>query len=235
MRVRWRHRWNLTPAEARRLQQRGVARLDRATRLDLDRFARKGTLAAVDVSYERRLDRCFAALILWDVAAGRSLGEWTAESPSLFPYVPGLLSFREIPALIPLFRALRTPPDLILCDGQGQAHPLRFGLAAHIGVTYGMPSLGWAKSRLIGEFARLSVRRGAATPLLHKDEQIGWAYRSRAHCRETYVSPGHQLSMDDSLALARLLSGSHRLCEPARAAHHHTRLAQQAALRAAGF
>lgn len=191
----------------------------RRAAFDLEGFARRGVLAAVDVGYDARARLCFAALVLWDVAGGKPLARLSNVAPATFPYVPGLLTFREIPPLLPLFRSLRRAPDLILADGQGYAHPRRFGVARHMGAVYDLPSLGWAKSRLIGEHDEPPGEPGAAVPLVDKGEQIGWAFRSRAGTKPTFVSPGHRLTMGESLALARLLRGPRRLCEPARAAH----------------
>lgn len=211
------------------MQLRGAERLDLRTGLDLKRFAAAGRLAALDVAYDRTRDMCFAALVHWDVARCAILGQWSNAAPSTFPYVPGLLSFREIPPLLPLFRRLKDDDvDLILCDGQGFAHPRRFGLAAHVGVVFDTPSLGWAKSRLIGEYREPAHRAGAATRLMDGEAQIGWAFRSRATAKVSFISPGHRVSVEDALGLARLLRGKYRLCEPARAAHHLTRLAMQA-------
>jgi deoxyribonuclease V len=131
--------------------------------------------------------------------------------------------------LLPLFRRLRDPIDLILCDGQGIAHPRRFGLACHLGVLYDTPTLGWAKTRLIGEHREPGNSRGRAAPLKHKGEQIGRALRSREACNPTFVSPGHLVSMKGALEIARALLGKHRLCEPARAAHAATGRAMRAA------
>jgi len=195
-------------------------------------FLRHGRLAAVDVAYCALTDRCHAALVLWDVAARRALGQWTASAPAVFPYVPGLLSFREIPPLLPLLRRLpEGAVDLLLCDGQGIAHPRRFGLAAHLGVLYDLPSLGWAKTRLVGCHVEPAPEAGSAEPLMDGAEQVGWAFRSREGCRATFVSPGHRLSLAAALALARGLAGPYRLCEPARAAHGLTRRAMAEAMR----
>lgn len=185
------------------------------------------TLAAVDVGYDKATDRCAAALVLWDVDSRQSILELTHVQPSTFPYVPGLLSFREIPPLLPLFERLQDSPDLILCDGQGIAHPRRMGLASHLGLVFDCPSLGWAKSRLIGTYEEPPKRRGAATALMDGDEQIGWVYRSREGCRVTFVSPGHRISLGRSLELARALTGPCRLAEPARRAHLLTRIAME--------
>lgn len=229
MKIRWRHRWDLTPAEARAVQTRGVRRHSLTTGLDIKKFAREGCVAAADVAYDKNRRMCFAAVVLWNLRFGGVHDTWTHAAPATFPYVPGLLSFREIPPLIPIFDQINEAWfDVILCDGQGYAHPRRFGLAAHLGVLYDKPSLGWAKSRLIGEYDEPRKSRGAASPLVDGEEQIGWVLRSRAACEPSFISPGHRLSMDDSLQLARLLMGKYRLCEPARVAHQLTGIAMRA-------
>jgi deoxyribonuclease V len=222
MRPAWRHRWDLTPRRAIDLQQQARGRVvipdDPAAP-----FSLPDRVVAVDVGYDRATDRCAAALVVWDRAAGRVADERSNVQPSTFPYLPGLLSFREIPPLMPLFLALPRAPALVVCDGQGYAHPRRVGLASHLGVVLGCPTLGWAKSRLIGTHREPGRAAGSAAPLIDRDEQIGWAFRSRTGCRVTYVSPGHRLSMRQALDAARALLGSYRLCDPARQAHALTR------------
>lgn len=230
MKLRWRHPWDVSPRQARVIQERGRARVLLQTRfrtgLDPKRFAHEGRLVAIDVAYDRTNDFCHAALILWDRRSREVLESHTHSAPSTFPYIPGLLSFREIPPLLSLFGDLKPGAfDLILCDGQGIAHPRRFGLATHLGTLYDVPTLGWAKSRLVGTYREPSTRRGSATRLVAGNEQIGWALRSREGCNTTFVSPGHRISIDDSLKIARAMMGQYRLCEPARQAHAATRRA----------
>ena len=221
MKLAWRHRWDLTPAQARQLQSEARRRVSLED--DAAAVVLPPCLFAVDVGYDRATDRCAASLIQWDVGRGRVVAAWSNLQPSTFPYVPGLLSFRELPPLLPLLTRLRRKPELILCDGQGYAHPRRIGLASHLGVLLDCPTLGWAKSRLIGEHARLPEYAGAAVILTDGGDRIGWVFRSRANCRPTFVSPGHRLSLERSLELARALMGRYRLCDPARAAHQATR------------
>ena len=221
MRPAWRHGWDLSPREAIELQNEARRRVLLPAEAVL--FVLPPLIAVADVGYDKASNRCGAALALWDTRRGRAVQTRVNVQPSTFPYVPGLLSFREIPPLLPLFAALRRRPGLILCDGQGYAHPRRFGLASHLGLVLGCPTLGWAKSRLIGEYREPGWEAGAATPLTDGGEQIGWALRSRAGCRPTFVSPGHLISMEAALAAARALLGRHRLCEPARLAHQLTR------------
>ena len=222
MHLAWVHPWDLTPREAIELQRQAAGRV--RYRDPPGGFALPPRLVAVDVGYDRRTDRCAAALIVWDVRRGAVIDTRCHVQPSTFPYVPGLLSIRELPPLLPLFEALPRRPRLVICDGQGMAHPRRIGLASHLGVVLGCPTVGWAKTRLIGSHDTPGDEAGSAAPLTDKDgEQIGWALRSRTGCRPTYVSPGHMVSVDSSLRVARGLIGRYRFCEPARSAHALTR------------
>ena len=225
MKLAWCHRWDLTPAMARQLQHEARHRV--ILRNQRGALALPRRVMAVDVGYDKHEDVCAASLVVWDTVGEKSLFEATHTQGSTFPYVPGLLSFREIPPLLPLIQRLRRRPALILCDGQGIAHPRRMGLACHLGLVLDCPTVGWAKSRLTGACGPLGPERGAATELLDGPEQIGWVLRSRAGCRPTYVSPGHRVSLKHSLEIARALMGRYRLCEPARAAHCLTRRALQ--------
>lgn len=217
MKLAWSHRWDVSPAEARAIQNEARGRV--ILEDDAAVFSLPEELIAADVGYDRTTDRCLAALVLWNTVEQRVLKSWTHIQPSTFPYVPGLLSFREIPALLPLFEALSDCPRLIVCDGQGIAHPRRIGLASHLGVALDCPTLGWAKTRLIGDYEDLPLKGGAAVALMDRDEQVGWAFRSRTGCNPTFVSPGHRITMAHARDCARALRGPLRLCEPARQAH----------------
>ncbi|MCL5270813.1 MAG: endonuclease V [bacterium] len=222
MKLAWRHPWNLTPRDARQLQIDARRRVILAD--DPAAFVLPARIVAADVGYDRPSNLCFASIVGWSVAQGGETGHWTHVQPATFPYVPGLLSFREIPALLPLIRRLPFRPDLVICDGHGHAHPRRFGLASHLGVLLDCLSLGWAKTRLVGTSGDVPPEAGAAAPLMDGNEQIGWVFRSRSGARPTYVSPGHRMSMARALELARALRGPYRLCDPARHAHQLTRL-----------
>jgi deoxyribonuclease V len=137
-----------------------------------------------------------------------------------FPYVPGLLSFREIPVLLPCFERLRTPPDLVIVDGQGIAHPRRLGLAAHLGLLLDLPSIGCAKSRLTGHPAgELAPERGARVPLVDRGETVGYALRTRAGTSPVFVSTGHRIGLDEAAAWVLACATRFRLPEPTRLAH----------------
>lgn len=159
-----------------------------------------------------------AVAVVWDVAAAQVLEVRRTRAPLRFPYVPGLLSFREVPALLAVLRRVRTPVDGVLCDGQGIAHPRRFGLASHLGVIIGLPTVGCAKSRLCGEDAAPGPLRGDQVPLLDDGERIGTVLRTRDGVRPVYVSPGHLIDHDSAVRWVLATGGGYRLPEPVRLA-----------------
>jgi deoxyribonuclease V len=139
--------------------------------------------------------------------------------PTTFPYIPGLLSFREIPAVLTAMKLLLIRPDLLLCDGQGIAHPRRLGIAAHLGMLLDIPSIGVAKSRLIGTHDELPKEKGASVPLMDKSEQIGIVLRTRTHVKPLYISPGHCVSIETARELVMKCVTRYRLPETTRLAH----------------
>jgi deoxyribonuclease V len=169
-------------------------------------------VAGLDAAFTR--DRCIAAVVLWDVQQRRVVEERTAGRPLRFPYVPGLLSFREAPALLAALRRLQRVPDALVCDGQGLAHPRRFGIACHVGVISGLPSLGCAKSRLVGEHREPGPRRGARARLVDRGEHVGSVLRTRAGSKPVYVSVGHRMDLEGALRLVLACCTGHRLPEP---------------------
>jgi deoxyribonuclease V len=206
--------WDLTPAEARALQERLAAGAELRDRLDAPAL-----VAGIDVGFEEggRITRAAVALLRF---ADLELVESAlARRPTTFPYVPGLLSFREIPAALDALAALTCTPDLLLADGQGLAHPRRFGLACHLGWLVDTPTIGVAKSRLLGEFTPPSDRRGAWAPLLDRGEVIGAAVRMRRGVKPVFVSPGHRVDVASAVRLMLACTGRYRLPEPSRAAH----------------
>lgn len=143
----------------------------------------------------------------------------TAVRAADFPYVPGFLSFRELPVLLEALAKLQTKPDLVLCDGQGIAHPRRFGIACHFGVATGIPAIGVAKSRLIGNFREPGNEKGATAALMHKNERIGSVLRTRAGKKPLFVSPGHRVSHRAAVNFTLACCTKYRLPETTRAAH----------------
>jgi deoxyribonuclease V len=208
------HPWNLTPGAARALQAELAGRVERTDRCETIEL-----VAGIDVGFEQggRLARAaIAVLRLPDLAP---VDQAIVRRSADFPYVPGLLSFREIPAVLDALAGLRTCPQLLVCDGQGLAHPRRFGLACHLGWILDVPCIGVAKSRLIGSFADPDQRRGAATALRHDDEVIGAALRSRVGAKPVFVSIGHRIGLASAIALTMACTGRYRIPETTRHAH----------------
>lgn len=214
MKSRLRHSWNLTPREAIALQQRLRSRVIRLGRPAAVRY-----VAGTDVGFEGGGGIARAAVALLTFPGLELVDYAIARLPARFPYVPGLLSFREMPALLAALARLRTLPDLILCDGHGYAHPRRFGIASHLGVYTGIPSVGVAKSRLVGEHGQPMQRRGAWVPLRHDGETIGAVVRTRPRTLPIYVSVGHRVSLAACIRYALACATAYRLPETTRWAH----------------
>ena len=208
------HSWNLTPRAAVALQQRLRSRVIR-----LGRPRQVRTVAGTDVGFERGGGIARAAVAVLSFPRLELVDYAVARRQARFPYVPGLLSFRELPALLAALGELRVRPDLLLCDGQGLAHPRRFGIACHLGVICRIPSIGVAKSRLIGEHGEPPQRRGAWVPLRDKGETIGAVLRSRTGTRPIYVSIGHRVSLPVAVRYVMACTTQFRLPETTRWAH----------------
>jgi len=214
MKIVQRHPWDISPAEAIAIQQQLRGEVEREDRLGPVRH-----VAGVDVGFEEggAITRAavavlgFPALELKDYAIFRA--------PTCFPYVPGLLSFREVPAVIRALEKLTVIPDLLLCDGQGIAHPRRFGIASHLGLLCDIPSIGVAKTRLIGKHAEPPDQRGASVPLLDHGETIGAVLRTRAGVKPLYISIGHRIGLATALDYVMACLTRYRLPETTRWAH----------------
>ena len=175
-------------------------------------------IAGVDVGLGRFGRVARAAVVLLDVRTLQPVAESVVEQPVALPYMPGLLSFRELPALLEALAGLPRQPDLILCDGHGIAHPRRFGIASHLGVVTGIPTVGVAKSILVGDHEPLSGDVGAQTPLRIGDDIIGMLLRSRRDCAPLIISPGHRISLAGAVAAVVAAITRYRLPEPTRLA-----------------
>lgn len=187
--------------------------------ISTDRLPPIRIVAGVDVHFPRGSGRALAALALMSFPQLDLLEERTAVRPLDFPYVPGLLSFREVPPILQALATSSLQPDLILCDGHGLAHPRRFGLACHLGIETGIPSIGVAKSRLVGTHDDVPAVRGKWTPLTDGHETIGAVLRTREGVRPVYVSIGHRVGLESAVRLVMRCTTRFRLPEPARAAH----------------
>lgn len=214
------HPWAVTPAEARAIQDRL-----RTLVVSSDSFSDVSAVAGVDVGFEQGGSVTRAAIAVLAFPGLEPIDQALVKRPTAFPYVPGLLSFREIPAILDAFSVLRVHPDLLLCDGQGYAHPRRLGLASHLGLLTDLPSIGVAKSRLIGEHSPLAETKGAWTWLRDGSEIIGAVLRTRSGVRPVYVSIGHRISLESAIRFVLACTTRYRLPETTRQAH---RLASEA-------
>lgn len=205
------HRWDLTPAQARALQERLRRRVLRRDRIGTVRH-----VCGIDVGFEEAGQVTRAAAVLLSYPGLELRGFAIARRRTSFPYVPGLLSFREAPAALAALRRFSPAPDLLLCDGHGVAHPRRCGLASHVGLLCGIPTIGVAKSRLIGEHGELPARRGAQVPLLDHGERIGAVLRTRAGVKPVYVSIGHRVSLETAVSFVLACTPRFRLPETTR-------------------
>jgi deoxyribonuclease V len=184
-----------------------------------DDFGPVSRVAGVDVGFEDGGTVTRAAVAVLSFPELRLVDRALAKRPTTFPYIPGLLSFREIPALLEALKMLDRAPDLLLCDGQGYAHPRRFGLACHLGVLTDLPSIGVAKSRLIGTHPSLDRKKGARVGLTDGGETIGMVLRTREGVRPVYVSIGHRVSLDTAVRYVLACTPRYRLPETTRWAH----------------
>lgn len=214
MQLHPRHAWDLTPSEAVALQKRlrGEVVADRPIDLSSVRL-----VAGVDVSVKNGRSR--AALVVVTFPGFLLVETAFAERPTPFPYVPGLLSFREGPVLEEALGRLKTEPDVFLFDGMGTAHPRRIGIASHMGLWLERPTIGVGKTRLVGTHAPLPEEKGAHVPLIDRGETIGAVVRTRTGTHPLFISPGHRADIPSAVALVLACTPKYRLPEPIRLAH----------------
>ena len=208
------HPWPVTVAAARLIQEALAPRVIRKGKL-----GKVKRVAGVDVGFEGNGRTTRAAVAVLSFPDLEPVDQAIYRCPTRFPYVPGYLSFREVPAVLEALHILISPPDLILCDGQGLAHPRRFGLACHLGVLTDIPTIGVAKSRLIGEHGALPPRKGSWVPLMDKGETIGAVLRTRDNVSPVYVSIGHRTSLATAIDYVLRCTPRYRLPETTRRAH----------------
>jgi len=217
------HPWKVTPAEAFRIQD------ELRNKLILQPPKKSiRTLVAGDVAYDPGSETTFAAVLLFRYPEMELLEKELAKGRTPFPYIPTLLTFREAPLLLKAISRLRVKPDLFLVDGQGIAHPRSMGIAAHIGIILNLPTIGCAKSRLIGTFDEPGAEKGSVAPLFNQGERIGMVVRTRTGVKPVFVSPGHRMDMDTSVRVVLSLCRGYRLPEPQRQAHIFVNLLKRA-------
>ena len=185
----------------------------------VDRLPQIRIVAGVDVGFEQQGSITRAAVTLLSFPSLEPVDQVLARLPTQFPYLPGLLSFREIPAVLEAMKRLRRLPDLLLCDGQGIAHPRRFGIACHLGLLTDIPSIGVAKSRLIGSHSELAPEKGSRVPLMDQGEEIGCVLRTRTGVKPLYISSGHRISLRTAIDHVLACTTRFRLPETTRSAH----------------
>jgi len=214
MKPRRRHAWVDSVERARAIQMRLAARVK------LEPFKKKkGLVAGLDVSYNRGSTVLWAGVVLMTWPELKVVERAAVSSLARFPYVPTYLSFREIPSCIEALAKLDTRPDWIICDGQGMAHPRFFGLATHMGYLFDIPTVGCAKSRLVGEYREPAMRRGSRRALKYAGRRVGAVVRTRAGVKGVFVSPGYRMDVESAVRLVLSTTAGCRLPEPVREAH----------------
>ncbi len=212
--IRQLHNWHLSPSQARDLQY------DLFGRIRLEPMQKSPEfVAGMDCSLDKKAGKIFAAAVVFSFPDLELVETATAVMPLEFPYVPGLLSFREAPVCLAAAQEVNHKVDLWLIDGQGIAHPRRLGLASHLGLFLDAATIGCAKSRLIGDFYEPSIEKGSHTPLYHKNKQIGAVVRTRDNVKPLFISPGHLCDINDAIKYTLACTTKFRLPEPTRIAH----------------
>jgi len=207
------HSWALTPLQAIALQKALAFRVDCLPLRTQPRW-----IAGLDAAPTADGRHCLAAVVLWDLRERLVVEQHLAGRRLRFPYLPGLLSFREAPALLAALRRLQRAPDVLMCDGQGRAHPRRFGIACHLGVICDLPAIGCAKSRLTGQHAEPGTARGSRAALTDGRELIGEVVRTQSSVRPVFVSIGHKIDLAGARRLVLDCAVRYRLPEPTRLA-----------------
>ena len=188
-------------------------------------------VGGADVSCTRNGGTLWGGLVVFDRKAGQIIESCVVSLPATFPYVPGLLSFRELPVLLEAAAGLDLRPEVLLVDGQGLAHPRRLGLAAHLGLGLDLPTIGCGKSRLVGDTrGEPGAARGCRRLLYHRDERVGVLLRTRAGVKPMWISPGHRMDIDSAARITLACTGRYRVPAPIRAAHHLVGEARRQAL-----
>ena len=212
------HSWDFKPSEAMVLQARLARRVVRQSRINFEDIVK---VAGIDIGY--RNDTACAAVVVMQLTDLKILEESVATVPVQFPYVPGLLSFREGPVIMEALGKLRALPDLLIIDGQGIAHPRRFGVASHIGLLLNMPTVGCAKTRLVGDYEPPLRSAGSTSLLTDAKETIGAVVRTRTGVKPVFVSIGHLMDLNDCIRVVLKACRGYRLPEPLRRADHLSR------------
>jgi len=214
------HKWQITPKQAVKIQNELAKHIKMQ-----DCVAKITTLCGVDVGFKQNM--AYAAAVIFSFPGLKILEQSFIISEATMPYIPGLLSFREIPALIPALEKLTITPDLVIADGQGLAHPRRMGLASHLGLVFDIPAIGCAKSKLIGEASKPENLKGAFTLLYEGKEVVGAVLRTKENTKPLYISIGHKISLNTAIKVVLACCTRYRLPEATRQAHLATKKLQK--------
>lgn len=214
MRITKLHDWQVSAGEAVEIQKSLCLLLDLREFTGPVRY-----VAGADIAFSKHSDLLWAGVAVFSYPDLVKVEETCIRDRTGFPYIPGLLSFREVPGIIKALNTLKTEPDLLLCDGQGIAHPRGLGLASHLGLCIDKPTIGCAKSRLVGEFPEVGHIKGDYTWLLYKGQVKGAVLRSRTGVKPLFISPGNRIALDASLKFVLGCCGKYRIPEPIRQAH----------------
>lgn len=217
MKVERLHAFDLPPAQARRLQGELASRVAAGPALDPDKVR---YVAGADVSTQKGKETAYATVAVLDFPALSVVEVQGFEAPLEFPYVPGLLSFRELPSVLGALEKVETAVDAVICDAQGLAHPRRMGLASHLGLFLDVPTVGCAKSLLVGKHDEPAPEKGSATDLVHRGEVVGRALRTRDGVSPVYVSVGNRIDLPSAADLVLACCTKYRLPETSREAHN---------------
>lgn len=208
------HPWEASSSEALRIQKELAARVSREAAIGEVRL-----IAGADVAAGGRGHPARAAVVVLSYPALTLVETSTVEVPLRFPYIPGLLSFRESPVLVQAFEQLESIPDLVMVDGHGISHPRRIGIASHLGLLLDLPTIGCAKSRLVGQYEEVAPEPGSWAPLIDKDEVIGAVVRTKLGVKPVFVSIGHKVDLESAVSWVLRCCRGYRLPEPTRTAH----------------
>lgn len=208
------HSWNITYSEAVNIQQ------ELSSCIIIQNYETNPILVAgADVSYSKGSDIFFSGIIVFEIPSMAIVEEATAQGKVDFPYIPGLLSFRESPILLKAFDKLKNIPDVVIIDGQGIAHPRGLGIASHIGLILDIPTIGCAKSVLVGKYEMPDIEAGKYTPLVFKGKNVGVALRTKRNVSPVFISPGHKMDIPSAVDIVLNTCRGYRLPEPTRQAH----------------
>jgi len=215
MKIKYLHNWDVCYADAVSLQYELAGRLV----LKDQKTSKLKKIAGADISYSKNDDLFFAGVVVLNADTLEIIEVSSSIDCVSFPYIPGLLSFREAPVLLKAFAKIKGIPDIVMFDGQGIAHPRRLGLASHMGLFLDLPTMGCAKKKLVGDFEEPGIKKGSCSELIHRGEKIGAVLRTKDKVKPVFISPGHRMGLSRAIEAALHCCNGYRIPEPTRQAH----------------